>query len=243
MRRNTPLVTLLTGAALGIVLLIASMLSTPAKAPASNAAAATSTPASTAAGTVQSSPATASPATATASAASTATASANGLSKGDYAGRVMHDAHASVAISIRGSQAIAYVCNGSVVEAWLKGSAVGGRLVMTGKDGAQLNANYNSRRAFGDVSAHGIHYSFSVYTVHKPSGLYQATANVRGAKVKAGWIVLPDGTQVGSLESDADAAAPSATQAPALDVAAGTAQDGNTVLHVISVSGVTGSGF
>jgi hypothetical protein len=66
---------------------------------------------------------------------------------------------------------------------------------------------------------------------------------VRGAKIKAGWIVLPDGTQVGSLESNAEAAAPSATQAPALDVAAGTAQDGDTVLHVAPVSGVTGSGF
>ena len=161
----------------------------------------------------------------------------------DYAGRVKGDKHASVAISIHGSQAIAYVCNGSSVEAWLKGTAVGGKLVMTGKAGAQLSADYNSRRAFGNVSAHGISYSFSVYTVHKPSGLYQAIANVRGARIKAGWIVLPDGTQVGSLESDADSAAPSATSAPALDVSTGTAQDGGTVLHVIPVSGVTGSGF
>jgi hypothetical protein len=55
--------------------------------------------------------------------------------------------------------------------------------------------------------------------------------------------VLPDGTQVGSIESDADAPAPSATQAPALDVATGTAQDGNIVLHAVPVSGLTGSRF
>jgi hypothetical protein len=66
---------------------------------------------------------------------------------------------------------------------------------------------------------------------------------VRGATIKAGWIVLPDGTQVGSLESNPGAAAPSATGAPALDVAAGTAQDGSTVLHVTQISGVTGTGF
>jgi hypothetical protein len=82
-----------------------------------------------------------------------------------------------------------------------------------------------------------------VYTVKKPSGLYRATADVRGATIKVGWIVLPDGTQVGSLESNPDAAAPSATAAPPLDVTAGTAQDANTVLHVISISGTTGSGF
>ena len=55
--------------------------------------------------------------------------------------------------------------------------------------------------------------------------------------------MLSNGTKVGSLESNADAAAPSATRAPALDVATGTARDGGTVLVATRVSGVTGSGF
>jgi len=214
-------------------LLIASMLATPSKAPTGYSAAAPSTAASAA--TVQSSSPAASPTL-------TAVASANAPFGADYAGRV-HGSHASVAISIHGTQVIAYACNGSVVEAWLKGTAIGGQLVMTGKNGARLSARYDSRRAFGDIFADGIHYTFSVGTVHKPSGLYRATADVRGAMIKAGWIVLPDGTQVGSLESDADAAAPSATAAPPLDVAAGTAQHGSTVLRVTAISGVTGSGF
>jgi hypothetical protein len=234
MRRNTPLITLLTGGALGVVLLIASMLAPRSKAPTGFSAAATPTPASAA--TVQSSSPAASPAPA-------ATATANAQFKADYAGRVKGGVHASVAISIHGTQAIAYACNGSSVEAWLKGTAAGGRLALTGKNGAVLTGNYDSRRAFGNVSADGITYAFSVYTVKKPSGLYRATADVRGATIKAGWIVLPDGTQVGSLESNPDAAAPSATAAPPLDVTAGTAQDANTVLHVISISGTTGSGF
>jgi serine/threonine-protein kinase len=79
--------------------------------------------------------------------------------------------------------------------------------------------------------------------VHKPSGLYRAIAIVRGAKIKAGWIVLPDGSQVGSLEPNTNAAAPSATRAPMLDVTTGTAHDGNTVLVATPISGVTGSGF
>ena len=239
MKRNTPLITLLTGAALGIVLLVASMLATPSKAPAGYAGSATPTPASAA--SVASSSAAASPTAAASSSAATATA--NAQFRADYAGRVKGGIHASVAISIHGTQAVAYACNGSSVEAWLSGTASGGRLALTGKNGAVLAGNYDSRRAFGNVSADGITYAFSVYTVKKPSGLYRATADVRGAKIKAGWIVLPDGTEVGSLESNADSAAPSATAAPPLDVTAGTAQDGSTVLHVVSISGVTGSGF
>ena len=229
MKIKTPYITLLVGAALGAVLLVASMLATP-QAPAPPAAAA---PAPAPATASQSSPASPTP---------TATAVANVPAKANYAGEV-HGGGASVAISIHGSQAIAYVCNGSVIEAWLKGTAAGGHLTMTGKGHARLSATYHFKRAVGHVVAHGVRYTFSAPAVHKPSGLYRAIAIVRGAKIKAGWIVLPDGTQVGSLERNADAAAPSATQAPMLDVTTGTAHDGNTVLVATPISGVTGSGF
>jgi hypothetical protein len=229
MKIKTPYLTLLTGAALGVVLLVASMLATP-KAPAAPVAAAT--------------PASAASAAQPSSAASTptATAVANVPAKANYAGEVKGGG-ASVAISIHHGQAIAYVCNGSVIEAWLKGTAANGHLTMTGKGHARLSATYRTKRAVGHVIAHGVRYRFSAPAVHKPSGLYQAIAVVRGAKIKAGWIVLPDGTQVGSLEPDANAAAPSAKPAPALDVTTGTAQDGDTVLVATPVSGVTGSGF
>ncbi len=240
MKRNTPLITLLTGAALGVVLLIASMLSTPTKASAGYSAPATPVPASTAA--TASSPASTASVSSTASASPTATALVTAPAKADYAGRVQSNA-ASIAISIHGGQAIAYVCNGSVIESWFKGTATGGVLIMTGKNHAHLSAIYDFKKVTGDVLAHGTDYQFAVPVVNQPSGLYQATAVVGGATVKAGWIVLSNGSKVGSLESNADSAAPSATQAPALDVATGTAQDGSTVLHAIRVSGLTGSGF
>ena len=228
MKIKTPYLTLLTGAALGVVLLAASMLATP-KSPAAPAAAATQAPASA----TQPSPASPTP---------TATAVANVPAKANFAGEVKGGG-ASVAISIHHGQAIAYVCNGSVIEAWLKGTAAGGHLTMTGKGRARLSATYRTKRAVGHVVAHGVRYTFSAPAVHKPSGLYQAIAIVRGAKIKAGWIVLPDGTQVGSLEPDADAATPSAKRAPTLDVTTGKAQDGDTVLVATPISGVTGSGF
>jgi hypothetical protein len=242
MRRNTPLITLLTGAALGVILLIASMLSTPTKAPAGYTAGATSPPASSAATQPSSASATATPSPASPSASATAPAVVTAPDKADYAGRVQGDG-ASIAISIRDGQAIAYVCNGSAIEAWYKGTAVNGVLIMTGKNNAHLSAIYDFGKVTGDVLAHGTDYRFTVGVVHKPSGLYQATAVVRGATIKAGWIVLSTGSKVGSLESDANAAAPSATRAPDLDVATGTAQDGDVVLHATMVSGATGSGF
>jgi hypothetical protein len=230
MKIKTPYLTLLVGAALGAVLLVASMLATP-QAPASPIAAATPAPASSA--TAQPSPASPTP---------TATVVANVPARANYAGEV-NGGGASVAISIHHGQAIAYVCNGSVIEAWLKGTAANGHLTMTGRGHARLSATYRTKRAVGHVIAHGVRYTFSAPAVHKPSGLYRAIAIVRGAKIKAGWIVLPDGSQVGSLEPNTNAAAPSATRAPMLDVTTGTAHDGNTVLVATPISGVTGSGF
>ena len=64
---------------------------------------------------------------------------------------------------------------------------------------------------------------------------------MQGKTIKAGWIVLRDGTQIGSVETG-QSAEPAVT-APKLDVATMTARIGNVVLHAVPVSGVTGSGF
>ena len=267
MRRNTPLITLLAGAALGVILLVASMLATPSSAPVSYSAAATSPSAPAAAATPASSsaapaaaatpasssapatepslapPSSSSPAVSSAAAAAPAPATATtSPTRATYAGRV-GGGGGSVAVAVHGNQVVAYVCNGSTVEAWLKGTADGGRLVMTGKNRARLSAKFSSGKVTGDVVAHGTDYSFAVPIVNKPSGLYKSTAVVRGATVKAGWIVLPDGTQVGSFEDDPDSADPSAVEAPVLDLATGTARAGNLILYATPVDGFTGSGF
>jgi len=238
MRRNTPLITLLTGAALGVVLLVASMLADPSGKPASYSAAAAAATSAPPAATETAPAAPSSPAPAAPSPTAVTTAPV----KATYAGRV-GGGGGSVAVSIHGSQAIAYVCNGSTVEAWFKGTAANGVLIMTGKNHSHFSAIYDFGKVTGDVLAHGTDYSFSVPVVTKPSGLYRATAVVRGATIKAGWIVLSDGTQVGSLEPASDSSAPSANEAPVLDVTTGTARAGDLVLHAVPVDGVTGSGF
>jgi hypothetical protein len=264
MKRNTPLITLLAGAALGVILLISSMLATPSSTPVNYSAAAASSaaPSSAAASspasavtesspassaTSSAGPAESSEAPAESSAAVSAPASAPAPeptrttpTRANYAGRV-GGGGGSVAVSVHGDKAIAYVCNGATVEGWMRGKVEGNKLVLAGKNNTHLTASYHAGKVTGDVEAHGTDYSFSVSTVSKSSGLYQATAEVQGKKIKVGWIVLDDLTQVGSLETDETGE--NAVTAPKLDVATMTARIGNVVLHAIRVSGVTGTGF
>lgn len=241
MKRNTPLITLLTGAALGVVLLVASMLQTPTKTPAGYSSTVTPSSASPA----SSAPAAPASSPASVSASPTATPYAAAPAKATYAGK-SNSGGATIAIVVYNGQVIAYVCNGSTIDAWFSGPASSdGKVTLTGKDNATLTAAYGVGQMTGDVTAHGTDFDFGVDTVSKSSGagLYRTTAKVGGDTVKAGWIVLDDGTQIGSLEPDSTSATPSAVSAPRLNLATRTATYRGTVLHAIPVSSVTGSGF
>ncbi|MFD9002946.1 hypothetical protein ACFV0T_18520 [Streptomyces sp. NPDC059582] len=130
-----------------------------------------------------------------------------------YAGRTDDDT-AAVAVTVRDGRAIAYFCDGHDKESWLKGDVQDdGTLRLTGGHGARLDGTLaENRRIRGTVDIDGGHYAFTADRARKPSGLYRATATVRGARVDGGWIVLPDGRQVGVLTRDG---APGA--APAID--------------------------
>lgn len=243
MKRNTPLITLLTGAALGVVLLVASMLQTPTKTPAGYSS--TVTPSSASPATPAPATAASSPAPASVSASPTATPYAAAPAKATYAGK-SNGGGATIAIVVYNGQVIAYVCNGSTIDAWFSGPASSdGKVTLTGKNHATLTAAYGVGQMTGDVTAHGTDFNFGLDTVSKSSGagLYRTTAKVGGDTVKAGWIVLDDGTQIGSIEPDSTSATPSAVSAPRLDLATRTATYKGTVLHAIQVSSVTGSGF
>jgi serine/threonine-protein kinase len=160
----------------------------------------------------------------------------------NYVGQVQGDL-GSVAIVVHDTFAIAYFCNGSTQEAWFKGTPHDGKLSMTGKDNASLTANYALGHARGTVVVDGISHVFSIIAVHKPSGLFQSIAVVRGATVKAGWIVLANGTQVGSMEPNENAANPTSQAAPKLDVSSLTAQYEGSTIVATPIDGETGSGF
>ncbi len=65
-------------------------------------------------------------------------------------------------------------------------------------DGASLTASYANGTATGTVSATGRQWTFDIDAVQPPSGLYRANATVATAQIVGGWIVLADGTQVGT---------------------------------------------
>ncbi len=122
---------------------------------------------------------------------------------------------ASIAIAVKDGVAIAYLCDGNRVEAWFQGTAVDERLALAGQDG-KITGSFDDKRAKGTVVAGRTTFTFDIGAVRKPSGLYRATAEVRNAKVRGGWIVV-EGRQVGILEVDGVA-----QPAPALDLATGT---------------------
>lgn len=248
MKIPTPVITLIVGLALAVSLLVSSMTAVSAKkaalAQASASAAANTGPAATGSA-AQSTAAGASTTTASSPAASPSSTSSAGFvipPHANYVGQVQGDL-GSVAIVVHDTFAVAYFCNGKTQEAWFKGTPHDGQLSMTGKNNATLTANYALGHARGTVTVDGIPHVFSIIAVHKPSGLFQSIAVVRGATIKAGWIVLANGTQVGSMEPNENAANPTSQTAPKLDVSSLTAQYEGTTIVATPIDGETGSGF
>ncbi len=214
MRRSGPLLTLLVGLVLGVGLLVASMNAANPDQPASAETTASASPTATAPPAQTTPPQTAPPQTPAPAPEAPAT----------YAGRVDGGA-ATVAIAIAGGQAVAYVCDGRQIEAWLQGPAAGGTLALIGTGGANLTGTYGNGVAAGSVATDGKQWTFTAPVAPEPAGLYRATATVAGARVVGGWIVLPDGSQVGVVTEDGRRA-----PAPPLDVATGQASvDGTTI--------------
>ncbi len=121
----------------------------------------------------------------------------------DYAGRTDDDT-ASVAVSVRDGKAVAYFCDGRYKEAWLRGRVNNnGSMKLTAPNGAVLDGTIDQGgKIRGTVKDEGRHYAFTAAKAVKPSGLWRATAKVRGAKIDAGWVVLPNGRQTGIVTRD-----------------------------------------
>jgi len=107
----------------------------------------------------------------------------------------------SIAIAVRDGHAVAYLCDSRTAEAWLQGTvSETGAITMTGARNASLTGTVAGGTASGTVTAVGRQWTFTAPTVTAPSGLYRAAAQVRGAQVVGGWIVLANGEQVGMID-------------------------------------------
>ena len=104
----------------------------------------------------------------------------------------------ALAIATEGRKAVAYVCNGQTIEAWLQGSVNGNQVTLAGKNGTSLTASLSGLALFGTVTpAAGMSLPFSAELSPRPAGVYQARITVNGLATRIGWTVLPDGTQLG----------------------------------------------
>lgn len=146
-----------------------------------------------------------------------------GPTEATYAGRVDGGA-AALAIVVKNDRVVAYLCDGRRLEAWLQGTAVDGKLALTGKNGETLTGTYTAASATGTVTAAGRTWTFTLNLAKAPSGLYRSTANLR-SRIDAAWIV--DGGQQTGLYTPGGG---TPSGAPALDTNSLTSQiDGVTV--------------
>ncbi|TDD26926.1 hypothetical protein E1218_11910 [Kribbella turkmenica] len=128
---------------------------------------------------------------------------------------------------MKGGRAVGYVCDGREVEAWFTGAQDAGRLALRSKAGDQLAATVAADAVTGTVTVRGRQLSFTIDKVDPPAGLYRA----RTTRNTIGWIVLPDGSQVG-VDNDGSPA-----PAPALDPGTGAATVGGTPVTAASITG------
>lgn len=225
MKHRSPLVTLTAVALYFVALLIANMVVNPAPSPATTGPASPSGSASAAA------PSSAAPSVPRGPSDDQAEDESEDEAEDEaeavfpdrvvYAGRSEND-ELLVAVAILGSKAAAYVCDGTEVESWLRGTVAGKDVELIGRDGTTIDARLDDGVLRGDVDLGRDSYDFGIREAEKPAGLYRA----RGSRKTIGWIVLPDGTQVGLATDGQGRSEP----APALDPEAGSLEvDGEQV--------------
>jgi hypothetical protein len=107
--------------------------------------------------------------------------------------------HVAVAIAIKDNHAAGYFCDGNKIEAWLEGAVTGDRVELRGKNGAVLTGTVftDATFIFGKVTINSEQSSYLAEIAGKPAGLYEGRGKVDGVDNRIGWIVLPDGSQVG----------------------------------------------
>lgn len=142
-----------------------------------------------------------------------------------YAGRT--PTREAVALAVKGTRAVSYVCDGRTLEAWLTGTVANDRAVLRSRTGDQLTATLSPTEATGTLSLNGRTLRFTIPAAGPPAGLYRARNSTR----TIGWIVLPDGRQVG-VDDDGTPA-----PAPPLDPADRTATVDGVSVTALTITG------
>ncbi len=223
MKKYAPLATLVAAVLLGAVLLVVNMVNTPGppRTVAAPAAAAPDRP--TPARAAPADPAPVDPPPVDPPPAAPPPAAPVVLEKA-YTGRSAGN-EVTVAIAVKDGRAVAYVCDGRKVEAWMEGALVGEQLSLRGATGG-LSATVSDKATLGSITVDGAEWPFAAKGVAAPAGLYEGRGTLRGAAARVGWIVEEDGNVTGLANSGGRI-----SPAPVIDPAAPAAitVDGNTI--------------
>ena len=184
-------------------------------------------------GTPSAAPGAAPPAAPT-SAAPASAAAGPAITEAVFTGRTSDNA-ITLAVGIKNGRAAGYLCDGSKVEAWLEGDVTGEKVTLRGRDPSTVvEATVSEQGLFGTITVAGANRPFAAKLATGPAGLYQSKRVLNGIASRIGWIVLPDGTQVGIRNENGVR-----TPAPRLDPATAVAVDGGTSIPAERVTGAT----
>jgi hypothetical protein len=141
----------------------------------------------------------------------------------------------AVAVGVKDGRAAGYLCDGQNVEAWLEGNLAGDQLSLHGRNAdTGVTATVDQRSLLGQVTVGGRVRPFAAQIATGPAGLFESRRTVAGITTRIGWIVLPDGTQVGIRNQGGERSA-----APPLDPIALRAAEGGRPIPVERLSGAS----
>jgi len=100
-----------------------------------------------------------------------------------------------------GGKASAYVCDGRTYEIWMNGTVDGDQVSMSGPGNSSLSGVVNQQALSGQISTPSGQLAFLAQAAPPPSGVYWAKIEINGSDAYLGWAVLPDGTQLGVINT------------------------------------------
>jgi hypothetical protein len=130
----------------------------------------------------------------------------------DYQGKVATKTGViTLDISVKGTTARAYACDGKAVETWLSGPAEAGTVNLTSKDKtSRLEGRHDGKSVAGTLTIGEKSWPFTASAVQPPAGLYVSQNN----GVRNSWIVGEDKAVTGVQRSADGATSPAPELSP-----------------------------
>jgi hypothetical protein len=143
--------------------------------------------------------------------------------KADYVGKISTASGViTVAITVEGDKAVAYACDGTAIESWLRGSAANGAVSLASKaKTSRLEGRLDQNAVVGTLWIGEKKWDFKADPAQPPAGLYVYD----NAGVRNSWIIDPNGAVTGVRRQADGSTAP----APRLTADGTAVIDGRTV--------------